>query len=75
MCAELSTSEKISTKLTIFHREAYTIFGSRLEKRAQVLIDLSKNIFLFGMEVNFLFLTTISIDFYHSLLPFITDHW
>ena len=54
--AELSTSEKINTKLTIFHREAYTIFGSGSELKAQVLIDLSKNIFLFSMGSKFPFL-------------------
>ena len=52
--AELSTSVKINKKLTIFHREAYTISSEvDQKKKAQMLIDLSKNIFLFALRSQF----------------------
>ena len=56
MRAELSTSEKINKKLTIFHKEAYKISSEvDQKKKAQVLVDLSKNIFLFGLRSPFPF--------------------
>ena len=72
-CADLSTFEKINIQLSIFHWETNSILGSRLEKKAQVLDDLSKNTSM-ALEVNFLFATRISIGFYHNLLSFISDH-
>ena len=72
-CAELSTFEKINIQLFIFHWETNSILGSRSERKAQVLVDLSKNTSM-ALEVNFLFATRISIGFYHNLLSFISDH-
>ena len=72
-CAELSTFEKNNIQLFIFHWETNSILGSRSEKKAQVLADLSKNTSM-ALEVNFLFATRISIGFYHNLLSFISDH-
>ena len=71
--AELSTFENSNTQLLIFHWETNSILGSRSERKAQGIVDLSKNISMV-LEVNFLFTTRISIGFYHNLLSFISDH-
>lgn len=64
---------KINIQLFIFHWGTNSILGRRSEKKAQVLVDLSKNTSMTS-EVNFLFATRISIGFYHNLLSFISDH-
>ena len=74
VCAELSTFEKINIELLIFHRETNKILGSRSEKKAQVSVDLSKNIFLFGLRNQFPFPNNNFNWFLSQFVVIITDH-
>ena len=71
VCAELSTFENMNMQLFIFRWKTNTILGSRSQKKAQGLVDLSKNTFPFVLEVNFLCPTTL---FFLIFFPFLVRH-